>query len=260
MKTFLVGERVTLADIAVSTTLLPLYERVRSMHFNHDFIVNTVSLQVFAPEHRAAYGNVNRWFVTCVNQPQFKAVVGDAVLAQTEAKPDGLTLFVHVAVSCSHIHTVAAEEAYKMYHPEEAKKTEKVKEKKPAAEKPEKEEKKKEEKKEEIKQLDVEAAADEEKKEKPWKYLLDLPATYGVLFCVFCAASVNEVLSWNTDRLILRSGSASIATRTRSRRPFPSSGRSSTLRAGASTFPNISTPRNSHRCRFSTFSNEGTLR
>jgi len=61
-RTYLVGERVTLADIAVSTALLLLYQNV------------------LEPSVRAPYVNVNRWFTTLVNQPQFKAVLGEVTL------------------------------------------------------------------------------------------------------------------------------------------------------------------------------------
>eukprot|EP00493_Phyllostaurus_siculus_P024204 UN24541 len=53
-RTFLVGERVTLADISVASNLLMLYQNVMD------------------PEFRKPYGNVNRYFSTLINQPQFK--------------------------------------------------------------------------------------------------------------------------------------------------------------------------------------------
>jgi len=64
-KTFLVGERVTLADITLVTSLVQLYENVLDVAF------------------RAAFPHTNRWFVTCVNQPEFKAVLGEVKLAET---------------------------------------------------------------------------------------------------------------------------------------------------------------------------------
>merc|ERR1712079_582797 len=57
-RTFLVGERVTLADIAVCSNLVMLYQ------------------QVMEPSFRAPFGNVNRWFMTVINQPQCKEVLG----------------------------------------------------------------------------------------------------------------------------------------------------------------------------------------
>ncbi|KAJ6637684.1 Elongation factor 1-gamma [Pseudolycoriella hygida] len=55
--TFLVGERISLADIIVFANLLHLYQ------------------YVLEPSARSAYGNVNRWFVTILNQTQVQAVV-----------------------------------------------------------------------------------------------------------------------------------------------------------------------------------------
>jgi len=55
--TFLVGERISLADIIVFTNLLHLYQ------------------YVLEPSVRSAYGNVNRWFATILNQTQVQAVV-----------------------------------------------------------------------------------------------------------------------------------------------------------------------------------------
>ncbi|KAJ3112269.1 Elongation factor 1-gamma [Phlyctochytrium bullatum] len=63
-KTFLVGESVTLADIAVVTALLNFYRLV------------------FDPAFRAPYKNVNRWFLTCINQPYFKEIIGEVVLCE----------------------------------------------------------------------------------------------------------------------------------------------------------------------------------
>lgn len=56
-RTYLIGERITLADISVFTTLLPLYEHVFDTHY------------------RKQYMNLNRWFSTILNQPQVKYVV-----------------------------------------------------------------------------------------------------------------------------------------------------------------------------------------
>jgi elongation factor 1-gamma len=58
-RTYLVGERISLADISVACNLLLLYQ------------------WVLDPEFRKPYANTNRWFTTLVNQPQFKAVIGD---------------------------------------------------------------------------------------------------------------------------------------------------------------------------------------
>ncbi|XP_040266086.1 elongation factor 1-gamma [Bufo bufo] len=69
-RTFLVGERITLADIAVTCSLLWLYK------------------QVLDPSFRQPFGNVTRWFVTCVNQPQFRAVLGEVKLCDKMAQFD----------------------------------------------------------------------------------------------------------------------------------------------------------------------------
>jgi elongation factor 1-gamma len=58
-RTYLVGNRVTLADIIGVCSLLQFYSLVLD------------------PPFRQPYLNVNRWFETCVNQPQFKAVIGE---------------------------------------------------------------------------------------------------------------------------------------------------------------------------------------
>ncbi|CAB4032463.1 Elongation factor 1-gamma [Paramuricea clavata] len=70
-KTYLVVEQITLADITVACNLLMLYR------------------QVLEPAFRAPYGNVNRWFTTVINQPQFKNVVGTVQLCEKMAKFDG---------------------------------------------------------------------------------------------------------------------------------------------------------------------------
>ncbi|XP_030369914.1 elongation factor 1-gamma [Scaptodrosophila lebanonensis] len=57
--TYLAGERISLADIVVFSSLLHLYE------------------YVLEPSVRSAFGNLNRWFVTILNQPQVQAVVKD---------------------------------------------------------------------------------------------------------------------------------------------------------------------------------------
>jgi len=56
-RTYLVGERITLADLSVAADLLMAYEHVADEHF------------------RQSYENTNRWFNTVVNQAHFKKVV-----------------------------------------------------------------------------------------------------------------------------------------------------------------------------------------
>jgi len=69
-QTYLVGERLTLADIVVASNLLSLYQHV------------------LEPAFRQPYGNVNRWFTTVVNQPQVKKVVGTVTLSEKMAQFD----------------------------------------------------------------------------------------------------------------------------------------------------------------------------
>ncbi|NXC11647.1 EF1G factor, partial [Orthonyx spaldingii] len=47
-----------------------------------------LGLQVLDPAFRGPFGNVNRWFLTCLNQPQFKAVLGEVQLCQRMAQFD----------------------------------------------------------------------------------------------------------------------------------------------------------------------------
>jgi len=70
-KTYLVGHRVTLADIAVVSALVyPL-----KLVCDKDYL--------------KPFGNVVRWFTTCVNQPQFKAVIGECPLCKKELLAQG---------------------------------------------------------------------------------------------------------------------------------------------------------------------------
>lgn len=68
--TFLVGERVTYADISCALTLLSAFK------------------QVLAPEFRGDFPHVNRWFLTVVNQPAVSKVVGEVTLCEKEAAFD----------------------------------------------------------------------------------------------------------------------------------------------------------------------------
>jgi len=69
-QTFLVGERITLADISVACTMLSLYRYVMDPSFRKEFI------------------NVNRWFLTIVNQKAFKDVLGTVTLCEKMAQFD----------------------------------------------------------------------------------------------------------------------------------------------------------------------------
>jgi len=125
-RTFLVGERISLADIALACNMLMLYA------------------QVLDPKFREPYGNVNRWFLTCINQPQFKAVLGDFALCEKMATFDN--------------------KRYQELHPKEKK----GKDPKPKQEKKQKEEKPKEEKA---------VAPAEPPKPKKKDYFADVPET-----------------------------------------------------------------------------------
>lgn len=59
-----------MADISVACTLLNLYKEVLDPNFRKQFV------------------NVNRWFVTLINQPQFKAVLGEVKLCAKVAEVD----------------------------------------------------------------------------------------------------------------------------------------------------------------------------
>jgi len=129
--TFLVGERLTLADICLACELVGIFT------------------EVYDEEARRSFPNLTRWFLTCVNQPQFKAVLGEVTLCTVAKEP--------------------AKPAKKEKEGEkegEEKKGEEKKEKKPAP-KPKEEKPKKEEKK-------VEEEEEEEPKEEKKKNPLDL--------------------------------------------------------------------------------------
>lgn len=66
LRTYLVGERISLADIIVAVNLLNLFTRVADPNFRKPFV------------------NVARWFATLINQPNFKSVIGEVELC---AKP-----------------------------------------------------------------------------------------------------------------------------------------------------------------------------
>lgn len=68
--TFLVGERITLADIVVFTSLLQLFEHVAD------------------PAYRKPFFAVLRWFNTILNQPQTQAVIKNFKFAEKEAAFD----------------------------------------------------------------------------------------------------------------------------------------------------------------------------
>jgi len=69
-RTYLVGERITLADIVVACNFLHLYEHVCD------------------EANRMPYPNLNRWFNTLIHQAEFKAVIGDFKICEKECQVD----------------------------------------------------------------------------------------------------------------------------------------------------------------------------
>lgn len=69
-RTFLVGERVTLADICCMCNLILPFK------------------WVLDPESRSGFNNLTRWFLTVANQPQAKAVIGETTLCSQAASFD----------------------------------------------------------------------------------------------------------------------------------------------------------------------------
>jgi elongation factor 1-gamma len=70
-RTYLVGNQITLADIVIVTAFADL--------------VKLVLTEADAKK----YGNFSRWFTTCVNQPQFAAVLGQVEWAHAETPGEG---------------------------------------------------------------------------------------------------------------------------------------------------------------------------
>lgn len=70
-RTYLVGEQITLADISIVSALLYPFKLVTDKNYLKN------------------YNNVTRWFTTCVNQPEFTAVVGTVVLCKKELLAEG---------------------------------------------------------------------------------------------------------------------------------------------------------------------------
>jgi len=70
-KTYLVGDQITLADITVASALI----------YPMKLVCDKAYLKPF--------GNVVRWFNTCVNQPEFEKVVGKVALCKKEVLAAG---------------------------------------------------------------------------------------------------------------------------------------------------------------------------
>ena len=67
-RTYLVGERVTLADISVGVALLPLYQYVLDKSLCSNYV------------------NLTRYFNTLINQKEFSSVLGTDVLSTSAGK------------------------------------------------------------------------------------------------------------------------------------------------------------------------------
>uniref|UniRef100_A0AAQ5ZXB7 Valine--tRNA ligase n=1 Tax=Amphiprion ocellaris TaxID=80972 RepID=A0AAQ5ZXB7_AMPOC len=94
-RTFLVGESITLADMAVATAVLLPFKYV--LHI----ILFSFALE---PSDRETLTNVTRWFTTCINQPQFMKVLGQITLCE---KMVPVTLKTNVAENTSPPKTEA---------------------------------------------------------------------------------------------------------------------------------------------------------
>lgn len=70
-KTYLVGERLTIADVSVALNLLSAYQNVLDSKAREQLV------------------NLNRWFNTVVNQKLVKDVIGEVKLSDKVATFDG---------------------------------------------------------------------------------------------------------------------------------------------------------------------------
>jgi len=70
-KTYLVNDQITLADIAVASALVYPMKLVCDKNYLKPFT------------------NVVRWFMTCVNQPEFKSVIGEVKMCKKETTAAG---------------------------------------------------------------------------------------------------------------------------------------------------------------------------
>lgn len=153
-KTFLVGHKITLADIVVVSALV----------YPFKFVTD--------PSYRAPFPNVIRWFNTCANQPAFQAVIGTVVLASEELLATGASV-VPASVSTAPV-APTSKPSNDEVKPKQEKAPKEKKEKAPKAEKPVEEAKPKEEKKRAKKEDDDEPEPDypvEKKAEHPFKVL-----------------------------------------------------------------------------------------
>ena len=115
-KTYLVGHAITLADIAIATTLVYPFKFTCDAAF------------------RKSFPSVMRWFETCIHQNNFEAVIGKVVLAASEATTGSSTNVVQIKAGKNITKGGAKDDKKKA---EKAAKKESKKEKAPAAKKDE---------------------------------------------------------------------------------------------------------------------------
>jgi len=127
-KTYLVGHKVTLADIAIVSALV----------YPFKFVCD--------PAYLSPFPNVIRWFETCVNQPQFENVIGKVVFAEVELTPANVAALPNPTVAAAPAAKPPAPAAAPAEKPKEQKKDKAPKEQKEKAPKAPKAEKPKEEK------------------------------------------------------------------------------------------------------------------
>jgi len=145
--TYLVGNKVTLADITVVSALV----------YPFKFVCDAA--------YRGAFPHVNRWFETCVNQPQFAAVIGTVVLCTKEMTANGAPV---VAASAPAGGKKGGNDGNKKEKKEKAPQESKPKETKPKEAKKEAAPAPKKEKEEEE---DFDDAPKEKKTDHPFKIM-----------------------------------------------------------------------------------------
>lgn len=160
-KTYMVGQKITLADIVLASALIYPFKFVAE------------------PAYRADFTAVMRWFDTCVNQPQFEAVVGKVVLCEKELLLPGEGQ-VKAAAAPIAFGGKGGKGANNSNNQQQGKKKEK-KEKKPKEEKPKEEKKPKESKKKDEDDDDEPAAPPAPKVEHPFKIMdKDKPSAFSM--------------------------------------------------------------------------------
>ena len=91
-RTYLVGEQITMADIVIVSALVYPFKLVT----DKTYLKN--------------YNNVTRWFTTCVNQPEFIAVIGTVVMCKKELLAAGQAPVVAAAAPKKEKKEKAAKE------------------------------------------------------------------------------------------------------------------------------------------------------